>query len=373
MSAGLAEQRLGDIRWLVITGERRAAFRALGAQMRAEIGEVICELPEQTRLKAEIASDARMAQRFRAVTGASAQRHPAAYTELVCLAQGAGADVDDLLRLTLRGDLGTARATGCSDIAITGGDTLIWAHNEDGDPALAGRSVLLTTKLDGEPCVTSWWYPGFLPGNTFTVSECGLAWGVDALPVPEPPVLPGRAFAARGMQACGSLDDATQYLGCHHTAGGFAYLICELPSARVAMVENGGDLTAMTMADPVACPLLWHTNHFRSAVPDDQDTGTDSHRRGQVLDSVVPRAADRDFLLGLLARDSYPRGVRQPGTAGVLTLCTVLIDHKNDVAMLASAQGTLVTLPVGDLAAGDPSRATVGHLHRGDGSGRNQS
>jgi hypothetical protein len=373
MSAELAEHRLGDIRWLVITGERRAAFRALGAQMRAEIGEVISEMPEAARLKGQIASDARTARQFRAVTEASAQCHPAAYADLVCLAQGADADVDDLLRLTLRGDLGMGRATGCSDIAITDGDALVWAHNEDGDPALAGRSVLLTIKLGSEPCVTTWWYPGFLPGNTFTVSECGLAWGVDALPVPEPAALPGRAFTARGVQACDSLDEATQYLRCHHTAGGFAYLICELPTARVAMVENGGDLTAMTLADPVGCPLLWHTNHFRSAAPHDQGTGTDSHRRGQVLDSVAPRAADRDFLLGLLARDSYPRGVRQPGTAGVLTLCTVVIDHKNDVAMLASARGTLVRLPVGDLAAGDPSRATVDTMHRGAGDSRNQS
>jgi hypothetical protein len=51
----------------------------------------------------------------------------------------------------------------------------------------------------------------------------------------------------------------------------------------------------------------------------------------------------------------------------------VVVDHKNDMAMLASAQGTLVRLPVGDLATGDPSRATVDKMHRGAGDSRNQS
>jgi hypothetical protein len=74
--------------------------------------------------------------------------------------------------------------------------------------------------------VTCWGYPGFLPGNTFTVS--GMAWGIDHLPVPDPLPLPGRGFIARGVQGCRPLDRAVGYLDGHRSAGGFAYMFCDV-------------------------------------------------------------------------------------------------------------------------------------------------
>jgi hypothetical protein len=213
--------------------------------------------------------------------------------------------------------------------------------------------------------VTSWWYPGFLPGNTFTVSDRGLAWGVDALPVPAPPEAPGRAFTARAMQRSGTLAGALDCLRRHPTAGGFAYVMCELATARVAVAESGGGLLAVTEPGPAGCPLVWHTNHFRyagAALP--PGPGGSSCPRGQVLGSVAPGEVSRDYLLGLMARDPLPRGVRQPGTGDVLTLCTLIVDQRAGLATLASAAGTVITVPAADLAAGDPARATVTRLAR---------
>jgi hypothetical protein len=365
MDAELIEQRIGPRRWLVAKGERRAVFLALAEQTRQEIRELVRDMPEVTDLRSRIRRSATTARQFRGVVEASSLRHPAAHAELCSLAEGAGVDVEDLQLLTLRDDLGKENDSGpagggCSDVAVTDGTSLIWAHNEDGNPALAHRSVLLTLQVEDEPAVTSWWYPGFLPSNTFTVSECGLAWGIDHLPVPDPPPLPGRAFVARGLQRCRSLDAMTSYLSSHPCAGGFAYTLCDLDNARVAAVESAAGATAVTVADPGRSPLLWHTNHFRYlAAPETGPDSGNSRERGKLLDSVAYQDVDSDLLLRLLARDPLPDGVRAVGPPGSVTLSTLVVDQRKGLASLAFATGELAVLPVPDLVAGEVSRTVI--------------
>ena len=247
-----------------------------------------------------------------------------------------------------------------SDVAVTDGTSLIWAHNEDGNPALAQRSVLLTLEVDNDPAVTSWWYPGFLPGNTFTVSECGLAWGIDHLPVLDPPSLPGRGFVARDLQRCRSLDAMTSYLSSHPAAGGFAYTVCDLAAARVVAIESAAGAMALNRADPLRSPLFWHTNHFRYlSVAQASDGTRNSHTRGVLLDSIAYQDVDSDLLLRMLARDPLPDGVRAVGPPGSVTLSTVIVDQRQGLASLASSAADLTVLPVRDLIAGDASRAVT--------------
>jgi hypothetical protein len=366
MGAELIEQRIGPLRWLVARGERRAVFLALAEQTRQEIRDLVREMPEVAKLRSQIRHSAKTARQFRGVAEASSRRHPAAHTELRSLAEGAGVDVTDLQLLTLRDDLGEvhdpglAEGLGCSDIAVTDGTSLIWAHNEDGNPALAQRSILLTLQIQDDPSVTSWWYPGFLPSNTFTVSECGIAWGIDHLPVPDPPPLPGRGFVARGLQRCRSLDATTSYLSSHPSAGGFAYTICDLRQARVVAVESAAGTTALTMADPASSPLLWHTNHFRylAAAEAEADSGN-SRERGMLLGSMAHQDVDRELLLRLLARDPLPDGVRAAGPPGSVTLSTLVVEQRKGLASLAFSTGDLAVLPIQDLVAGDASRTVT--------------
>jgi hypothetical protein len=56
-----------------------------------------------------------------------------------------------MLLLTLGDDLGEEDGLGCTDVAVANDDAVPWAHNEDGNPALAERSVLLTLKLTRIP------------------------------------------------------------------------------------------------------------------------------------------------------------------------------------------------------------------------------
>jgi hypothetical protein len=366
MKTDLTEQRIGPMRWLVVTGERRDAFLALGEQAKQETRDLVEQMPEVAKLRSRMNRDKRVAAQFRDVAEASSRWHPAAHGELQSLARGAGVDFEDLLLLTLRDDLGDEEGLGCTDIAVKDGGTVLWAHNEDGNPALAERSVLLTLKIDQDPVVTCWWYPGFLPGNTFTVSECGVAWGIDHLPVDDPQPLPGRGFTARGVQSSRSLDEAISYLGSHRSAGGFAYMFCEPTTARAVVVESVGGVMAMTMADSVAAPLLWHTNHFRYLAAHGEQATGNSRERGRVLDAVAARHVNRAVLLRLLAQQPLPDGVRAAGTS--LTLSTLIIDQRDATATLAFPDGTLAVLPVHDLATADTSRMTASRMIGGSGS-----
>jgi hypothetical protein len=372
MSAELIEHRIGSLRWLVASGERREVFLALAEQAREEIRDVVREMPEVAGLRSRMRDSAQVARQFRGVVQASSRRHPAAQTELRSLSEGAGVDLEDLQLLTLRADLGKendpdpAGNLGCSDVAVADGTSLIWAHNEDGNPVLAGRSVLLTLQVEDDPGVTSWWYPGFLPGNTFTVSECGLAWGIDHLPVVDPPPLPGRGFVARDLQRCRSLDAMTSYLSSHPAAGGFAYTVCDLDKARVVAVESAAGAMALTRADPVRTPLFWHTNHFRYLTLAEAAAGTgNSRKRGVLLDSIDHQDVDRELLLRMLARDPLPDGVRAAGPRGSVTLSTLVVDQGKGLASLAFSAGDLAVLPVQDLIAGDASRAVTSHYPPG--------
>lgn len=369
MSAELIEHRIGSLRWLVARGERRAVFLALAEQTRQEIRDLVREMPEVAGLRSRIRDSARVARKFRGVAEASSRRHPAAHAELRSLAEGAAVDFEDLQLLTLRADLGQendpdpAGGLECSDVAMADGTSLIWAHNEDGNPALGQRSVLLTLQVEDDPGVTSWWYPGFLPGNTFTVSECGLAWGIDHLPVLDPPLLPGRGFVARDLQRCSSLDGMTSYLISHPAAGGFAYTVCDLDKARVVAVESAAGAMALTRADPVRSPLFWHTNHFRYlSLAEAADGSGNSHMRGMLLDSIAHQDVDRELLLRVLARDPLPDGVRAMGKEGPVTLSTLVVDREAGLAALAFSAGDLAVLPVQDLIAGDASRAVTSRV-----------
>jgi hypothetical protein len=365
MSAELIEHRIGSLRWLVASGERREVFLALAEHTREQIRDLVREMPEVAGLRSRMRDNAHTARRFHEVAEASSRRHPVAHAELRSLAKGAAEDIEDLQLLTLRADLGTENDSDlagleCSDVAVADGTSLIWAHNEDGNPALAERSVLLTLRIEDDPGVTSWWYPGFLPGNTFTVSERGLAWGIDHLPVADPPPLPGRGFVARDLQRCGSVDATTSYLSSHPAAGGFAYTVCDLDRARVMAVESAAGAMALTRADPVRSPLFWHTNHFRYLPLAEATVGSgNSRERGMLLDSIDHEDVDGELLLRMLARDPLPDGVRAVGPKGSVTLSTLVVDQTKGLASLAFSTGDLVVLPVRDLIAGDASRAVI--------------
>ncbi|MFI9025939.1 C45 family autoproteolytic acyltransferase/hydolase [Streptomyces sp. NPDC053560] len=391
MGAEVREQELAGLRWLVLAGERSAVFRTLGDTTRADIRAVQDALPERAALRARTADGPGRARAERLLR--RTEKHwPVQLAELRELAAGAGVPFHDLLLANLRGDLGTDDGTGCTDLGWRRTRSRV-AHNEDGAPALDGRLMLLTLRIDGEAPVTVQWYPGFLPANTFTATGHGLVWGINHLQATTPADAPGRHFVARALQQARTLDEALHHLTTHPAAGGFAYTLGEAATGRVVIVESVAGRTAAHEVGPRA-PLQWHTNHLRrlpAALDNPGDapaTGTalatgdapagtreafvsgdaaraarslgqyeESVARGAVLDrlAVPEEEPGADWFLDVLTGAPLPHGVHRTaaGTDPLMTLCTAVADLTEDRITVRGTDGRTATLPLPAYARGD--------------------
>jgi hypothetical protein len=262
---------------------------------------------------------------------------------------------EDLLLLSLRGDLATG--DGCSDLGWIEGGRAVLGHNEDGDPSLEGLCTMLTLDLEDSPTVTTWWYPGFLPGNTFTASEQGLVWGVDAITLRDASHGPGRAFLARSLQRTASLEAAIEHLLSQSAAGGFAYCFGDVAGPRIAIVEHAGtESRAIELTGPGP---VWHTNHLVHLPERLCRVSESSRTRAATLAQAAPAGGDIDSVLGVLTADPARRGVRADGGSGdALTLCTVVWDLSKGEMTLVT-HGVSVTMSIGDFARGMSSGPDV--------------
>jgi Acyl-coenzyme A:6-aminopenicillanic acid acyl-transferase len=356
MNVSLAEHRLGGLRWIVLNGPYREAFRALGEHVRGEMAALAEAWPALPRLRRHV-SDPPGSDRLAAVRGATAARFGHAWAELAAFADGAGVPVGDLALLNFRGDLGLVDGgIGCSDLAWRRERSFI-AHNEDGVAEDVGRCGLLTLAADGQVPVTAFWYPGFLPANAFAVTGDGLVWTIDHLPVTSPAAGAGRHFVGRGLQqSARTVEAAIDYLRAHPSAGGFAYTIGNR-NGRVVSIEAAAGRLAFAEAGGAPGPLLWHTNHGRY-VPGAESSGHGtSVTRGEILNALAIPAEEPDaaWFLRILACPP-PDGVRADPAPGrrAATLCTFVADLSAGEAVIAARGEQPVTIPLRDLAEGQP-------------------
>jgi hypothetical protein len=349
MSVSLKEHRLAGLRWIVLSGPEREAFGALGEHVRNELTTPDETWPLLPRLRRHV-SAAPGCDHLASVRRATAEWHGEEWAEL------AAVPFEDLALLNLRGDLGwTDGGMGCSDLAWRR-DRSVIAHNEDGGLSDVGRCGLLTLTGHGRPPVTAFWYPGFLPANAFALTGDGLVWTIDHLPVAVPGPSAGRHFVGRGLQrSARTADQVVAYLRDHPSAGGFSYMIGD-GSGRVVNVEAAAGRHAVAEAGPR--PLLWHTNHGRYVPGAEPSAGGTSAARGQTLDALAVPAEDPGpaWFFGILTTPP-PDGVRSDPASdgqGLTTLCTLVADLTAGQAVIAERGGHPVTIPLADLAEGNP-------------------
>jgi hypothetical protein len=351
----IAEQRLGGVPWLIVRGPRREAFVALGAHTAVDVKAVLDELPDLASLRG-----AELADRFAAVRDASREHHPAAWSDLEALAEGANVDFDDLLLLNLRGDLGVRAGAGCSDLAWTDGSAAFMAHNEDDYPVLGPRYRVLTLLLEDEPAVTAWWAPGFLPANTWAATGRGLVYTIDHLNIVSPDEGPGRHFVAREMQRARDVDEAIEWLRSHPSAGGFTYTLGRVGEARVVVVETGAGQCAPVEVAAGREPR-WHTNHVRRLPPELDAPKGESLARGRVLARLATAVEpDQDWFLSVLGSPP-PRGVHRNATDGddLATHCTIVADLVAGDLTFAGPDGQTVTTSFAALTAPTQERMDI--------------
>ncbi|MGN6316135.1 C45 family autoproteolytic acyltransferase/hydolase [Trinickia sp.] len=288
----------------------------------------------------------------------ASERYPAYVAELDAMAAALGWPGDDLFLWNCRGELTHRAPDGCTTLAAErsmGGTGGVIAHNEDGDPHLRDKCMLVDVRPTGRPGFVSFYYPGSLPGHTFAVNRAGIAQAINNLRIVH--TAPGvpRMILARAVLDAVSLDEAVAMLrdaprasGFHHTIGcaGEAHIFSIEATPRRCSIERvGGQNTNVGR-------LFGHANHLVHREHElELQVVTDSSRDRQGrLAELLPQLgarSDNETLLRVL-RDRAQAGLpiyrddpRDPDDEN--TLATALMRTDRDgVAFEVHQHGVLV-------------------------------
>ena len=365
MTTEIREVKLDGLAWTTLSGERRSVFESLGEYARADIAHVLETLPELAELRARCGADSPLRDHLASVAAASRRDCPDAWSEVEALAAGASVATADLVLLNLRGDLGPAAGrppavAGCTSIAWSDGPDAFLGHNEDGAPQLHGRCRLLTLRIEGEPSVTVWWYPGFIPSNTFAINSARIVCAINNINVVRPAAAPGRHFVARGVHGCTDLDETVGLLGRRPSAGGFTYVLGQVGRPDVRVLETAaGDWRARRCPDRVGS-FAAHANHLVLLGSGLDAPEEESLARAEIFERAeAPTTPERDWLLRLLCSDQ-PRGVYRHATDGdtLLTLATFVVDLTRATVTVVARGAARLELTTAEFATGPP--ATLG-------------
>lgn len=273
---------------------------------------------------------------------------PDQLAELDGMAAGLGWRADDIFLWNCRGELVHNTPDGCTTFAaVRSGDTLI-VHNEDGDPFLLGKGLLVDIQPKGKPGFISFYYPGSLPGHTFAANRAGLAQAINNLRIRQPVTGVPRMFLARAVLDQSTLDQAVQLLHDTPRASGFHHTLAAAGDRRVFSVEA----TAMRCSVERVERVSGHANHMIHAGCEDEaqivtDSSCDRQARVGVLLEQRGAQIDGDALVDML-HDKGPTGLpiyrddpRDPD--GENTLATALFQLRDDgVALRVYAQRAVV-------------------------------
>ncbi|MEX3931525.1 C45 family autoproteolytic acyltransferase/hydrolase [Paraburkholderia phymatum] len=275
---------------------------------------------------------------------------PDQVAELDGIAAGLGWSAEDIFLWNCRGELVHNTLDGCTTFAAIGGDETLVAHNEDGDPFLHGKGLIVEVQPTDKPGFISFYYPGSLPGHTFAANRAGLVQAINNLRIRQPLTGVPRMILSRAVLDASTLDAAVHLLQDTPRASGFHHTLGAAGDARVMSVEA----TAMRCSVVPVVRASAHANHMIHPGCDrEAQIVTDSSRDRQARVAALLEerersvAIDGDALVQML-HDKAPVGLpiyredpNDPDDEN--TLATALFRIRNDgVALQVRAQRAVV-------------------------------
>ncbi|RQS74474.1 peptidase C45 [Burkholderia sp. Bp8963] len=245
----------------------------------------------------------------RALRQAALAAYPDLVAELDGMAAGLGWPADDVFLWNCRGELIHNAPDGCTTLAARGADGTRWiAHNEDGDPFLRERCLLVDVRPDGKPGFVSFYYPGSLPGHTFAANRAGVAQAINNIRIKVPAAGVPRMILARAVLDATSLDAAVDVLRTQARASGFHHTLGATGDTRLLSIEAS---VARCSSVDVA-RLSGHVNHLvhPGCEREAQIVTQSSEDRQRRVDLLLPdiEPIDADALLRVLG-DRAPEGL----------------------------------------------------------------
>ncbi|AJK51000.1 C45 family autoproteolytic acyltransferase/hydolase [Burkholderia plantarii] len=253
-----------------------------------------------------------MARRGDALPAVLRREAESAFPEFVAeidgMAAGLGLNAADLFAWNCRGELLNHSGDGCTTVAASTPHAQRIVHNEDGDPFLLDRCLLVDVRPERGPGFVSFYYPGSLPGHTFAVNRAGLVQTINNVRITAPAPGVPRMVLARAVLAATSLDAALAILREPPRASGFHHMLGRAGEARVHSVEASVARTSVLTVEGV----YGHANHLVHPGPcadvDAQIVTASSRDRQARLAALLP-ALDKpgvDALAGVLADRGGP-------------------------------------------------------------------
>lgn len=186
-------------------------------------------------------------------------QYPLIWQELVGLAEGLQAPIDEVFAWNCRGDLVRSTSDGCTTVAGKGANgELIIAHNEDGFPQLRDDCAIVSITPDAGLAFTSFAYPGSICGHTVAVNEKGVVNTVNNIRALHRPDGMPRQILARAALNAATLDEAIAILTTEPRAGAFHHTLGQMGDSRLFSVEaTGSGCSVMPLTGVFA-----HANHL---------------------------------------------------------------------------------------------------------------
>lgn len=247
----MSETALSELRWVTAQGSPRQIGRALGEAGSEAVRDVLLHADYWHAV-----TDSAHASVVRVMADALRARFPSVWEELLGLAEGLDLPPEHVVAWNCRGDLMSNVPDGCTTIQIPGTIPVI-GHNEDGLPGFRGHAFLACITPEDGPALTSFCYPGSLPGHTFGTNTAGLVQTVNNLRLHDVRSEIPRIGVGRAVLACETLEEALRLLARHNATGGFHMTLSSVGDPRVMSVEFGGGLCAVRQ---IEAPSI-HANH----------------------------------------------------------------------------------------------------------------
>lgn len=186
-------------------------------------------------------------------------QYPLIWQELVGLAEGLQAPIDEVFAWNCRGDLVRSTSDGCTTVAGKGANgELIIAHNEDGFPQLRDDCAIVSITPDAGLAFTSFAYPGSICGHTVAVNEKGVVNTVNNIRALHRPDGMPRQILARAALNATTLDEAIAILTTEPRAGAFHHTLGQMGDSRLFSVEaTGSGCSVMPLTG-----VFVHANHL---------------------------------------------------------------------------------------------------------------
>lgn len=294
---------MSELECFTVEGDPVQIGRSLGTLAKPVFGAYMAQSAAWARVR-EWGSDPFVA----ALRHTAAERFPDYMAELQGMADALGWPAQDLFLWNCRGELAHRVPDGCTTLAaeFPGGGVI--AHNEDGDPYLKGKCMLVDVRPKGKPGFVSFYYPGSLPGHTFAANRAGLAQAINNVRIVETaPGVPRMILARAILDTC-SLDEALALLRGTPRAGGFHHTIGDAGDARVLSIEatpRRCSVERVGGAPESSTCVSGHANHLiHGGYEVERQVVTDSSRdRQRRLAALLPSlgsASDDEALLRVL-------------------------------------------------------------------------